>query len=90
MSKIHLFDLERDLETDFVWGSHSAPSNNVLPATAVAIEKHVNLGYTIYIGNNPQMDRVDKWQEHDLVRLSLINDRRHGKSIRTIWAAKPK
>ena len=80
----NLYDLNAEIE----FGSDSAPTNNVHDSTAAQIEQLSADGYRILVGNNPMMDKAKKWQGHKLVRISLVNSRFHGKSIRTIWGVK--
>lgn len=54
------------------------------------IEQYAKDGYEIHVGNNPRMDQAPKWQGHHLVRLAQTNSRYHGRSVRTVWAAKRK
>ena len=44
-------------------------------------------GYTILVGNDPTKRAGGKWEE--VVRLAQTNSRRHGWSVRTVYAVKP-
>lgn len=84
----NLIELERELEAQFCWGSSCEASNDVQDSTADKIASAVSDGFQIHIGNNPNMDSAAKWSGCQVKRLSLVNSRYHGKTIRTIWATK--
>jgi UDP-N-acetylmuramyl pentapeptide synthase len=77
-----------DLNANIVISQHSGDSNLVQEATAETIETLSAEGYQILVGNNPRMDKAKKWANVDLIRVSQVNSRTHGKSVRTIWAVK--
>lgn len=84
----NLITLEQELNTQFDWGSSSGASNDIQDSTADKIAAAVQDGFTIRIGNNPNLNNTSKWDGHQVKRISLVNSRYHGKSIRTIWATK--
>lgn len=84
----NLVTLEQELNTQFNWGSSCEASNDVQDSTADKIAAAVSDGFQIHIGNNPRMDSAKKWASCQVRRISLVNSRHHGKTIRTIWATK--
>ena len=77
-----------DLNANIEYTQHSGNSDLVHNETAQTIERLSDKGYTIKVGNNPNMDKTKKWQNSDLIRVSQVNSRSHGKCVRTIWAVK--
>jgi len=63
---------------------------NMSAQTKLRITDHQKKGFTIIIGCNPHLDKTKKWAGHDCIRLCLTNSKRHGWTIRTVWAVKPK
>jgi len=45
-------------------------------------------GYEIIVGNDWRLGDRPKYRDYDCVKLAQTNDRRHGKSVRTVWAIK--
>lgn len=77
-----------DLNAKIDFGQDSAPSNNVQDSTAAQIEKLSAQGYKIIVGNNPYLDKAQKYNGRECIRISQVNSRVHGKCLRTIWAVK--
>lgn len=57
--------------------------------TQSRIKAYFSKGWTILIGNNPDLSKRRKWRNHDCVRLCLTNSKIHGWPIRTVWAVRP-
>ncbi len=75
-----LYDLNANIE----FGQHSGNTNLVQNDIADKIEELSANGYTIVVGNNPGMAGAAKWADRDLIRVSQVNSRTHGKCVRTI------
>ncbi len=75
-----------DLDANIVYTQHSGDSDLVQGPTADKIEELSAQGYTIKVGNNPQMDKAAKWGDSDLVRVSQVNSiphRRGGEPLKS-------
>ena len=46
--------------------------------TIQKMDKYVEQGFEIVIGNNPYMDSFKKWANNDLILLARTNTRNHG------------
>lgn len=58
--------------------------------TIAKIAAHKAAGYEIIEGNAPFLNKSAKWARHECVRLAQTNSRRHGRSVSTVWAVKPR
>jgi len=47
-------------------------------------------GFTIIVGNDWRLGRRPKYAKFECRKLAQTNDRHHGKSVRTVWAIRPK
>jgi len=47
-------------------------------------------GFLIIEGNDWRLDRRPKYANCEVRKIAQTNDRHHGKSVRTIWAIRPK
>ena len=59
-------------------------------STVCKLKDHLTRGYDLIVGNDPKLGARPKWDDHDCVRLNLLNDRRDGWPLRTVWAVRPK
>jgi hypothetical protein len=58
--------------------------------TIEKMEKFKQQGFKIIVGNNPFMNKTQKWENHYLILLAHTNSRTHGFCVRTVWAVKQK
>ena len=76
----------RDVESVEI-GDHGC-SDLIAPRTARLIDKHLEVGYPIVVGNDWQKSQRPKYAGREMRLIARTNSRRHGKCLRTIWAIK--
>ncbi|MFA6235077.1 MAG: hypothetical protein WC824_12965 [Bacteroidota bacterium] len=47
-------------------------------------------GFTVIVGNDWRLKRRPKYQSFEVRKIAQTNDRHHGRSVRTVWAIRPK
>lgn len=45
-------------------------------------------GFEIRVGNDPHLGHRRKWADHECLKIAQTNGRRHGYSVRTVWAVR--
>ena len=56
--------------------------------TIEKMKSHEAKGFEIIIGNNPFLNKREKYKDFECVRLAQTNDRPSGYCKRTVWAVR--
>jgi len=56
--------------------------------TLTLIEERIAMGFDVIIGNDWKLHTRKRWANYTCVLLARTNSRRHGKTVRTVWAVK--
>jgi hypothetical protein len=79
-------ELQNLLTNRVTESAHSESSDLMTEQTFQTCYRLANNGYQILIGNAPHLDESAKYSGKNVIRVSKVNSRYHGNTIRTIWA----